>query len=79
MCHRPDSPAGPRTGPLILNADYDKAKGRAALDADQADAISFGRAFLANPDLPRRFAEDIPLTPDNTKTWYTKGSEGYVD
>jgi N-ethylmaleimide reductase len=67
------------TGPLVLNADYDKAKAQAALGAGKADAFSFGRAFLANPDLPHRFAENIPLTPDNMDTWYTQGSEGYID
>jgi 2,4-dienoyl-CoA reductase-like NADH-dependent reductase (Old Yellow Enzyme family) len=66
-------------GPLVLNADYDKAKAQAALDAGAADAISFGRKFLANPDLPHRFADDLPLTPDRIETWYTQGAEGYVD
>jgi 2,4-dienoyl-CoA reductase-like NADH-dependent reductase (Old Yellow Enzyme family) len=66
-------------GPLVLNADYDKAKAQAALGAGKADAFSFGRAFLANPDLPHRFAENIPLTPDKMDTWYTQGSEGYID
>lgn len=66
-------------GPLILNADYDQAKGQAALDANQADAISFGRKFLANPDLPRRFAENIPLSQDDMATWYTQDAKGYID
>jgi N-ethylmaleimide reductase len=66
-------------GPMILNADYDKAKGQAALDAGQADAISFGRKFLANPDLPSRLAADIPLNPDDGATWYTQGENGYTD
>jgi 2,4-dienoyl-CoA reductase-like NADH-dependent reductase (Old Yellow Enzyme family) len=66
-------------GPLVLNADYDKAKAQAALDADEADAISFGRKFLANPDLPRRLADESPLTPDRMDTWYTQGAEGYID
>ena len=66
-------------GPLVLNADYDRAKGQAALDAGEADAISFGRKFLANPDLPYRLANEIALTPDRIETWYTQGSEGYLD
>jgi 2,4-dienoyl-CoA reductase-like NADH-dependent reductase (Old Yellow Enzyme family) len=66
-------------GPLILNADYDQAKGQAALDAGEADAITFGRKFLANPDLPRRFKENLPLNADNMATWYTQGPEGYID
>ncbi len=43
--------------PLILNADYRGDDAQAALDAGEADAIAFGRTFLANPDLPRRLRE----------------------
>jgi N-ethylmaleimide reductase len=66
-------------GKLVLNADYDRSKAQAALDADAADAISFGRKFLANPDLPHRLKRGIPLTPDKIETWYTHGAEGYTD
>jgi N-ethylmaleimide reductase len=66
-------------GPLVLNSDYGQANGQAALDAGTADAIAFGRTFLANPDLPHRFAKSIPLTPDVPATWYSQGKEGYVD
>lgn len=66
-------------GPLILNSDYDGARGEAALEAGEADAIAYGRPFLANPDLPYRFAHGLPLNKDNVKTWYSQGPEGYVD
>jgi len=66
-------------GVLILNSDYDAVTGQAQLYAGTADAIAFGRTFLANPDLPRRFAENIPLNQDDPKTWYAQGPEGYVD
>lgn len=66
-------------GPLVLNSDFDGAKAQAALDRGEADAISFGRGFLANPDLPRRIRDGIPLTPDDMATWYTPGPEGYTD
>ena len=66
-------------GPLVLNSDYDAARAQAALDAGEADAITFGRTFLANPDLPRRFAENLPLNKDVMATWYTQGPEGYTD
>jgi N-ethylmaleimide reductase len=65
-------------GPLVLNSDYDLARGQAAIAAGAADAITFGRKFLANPDLPHRFAHDLPLNPDDQKTWYSQGPEGYV-
>jgi 2,4-dienoyl-CoA reductase-like NADH-dependent reductase (Old Yellow Enzyme family) len=64
---------------LILNSDYTLAKAEAALAAGQADAITFGRPFLANPDLPRRLAERLPLNKDVMATWYSQGPEGYVD
>jgi 2,4-dienoyl-CoA reductase-like NADH-dependent reductase (Old Yellow Enzyme family) len=44
-----------------------------------ADAIAFGRTFLANPDLPTRIARGLPLNKDNPPTWYSQGPEGYVD
>lgn len=66
-------------GQLVLNSDYGAASGQAALESGVADAIAFGRTFLANPDLPRRFAEHIPLNADNMATWYSQGPEGYTD
>src|ERR1700733_4757756 len=65
-------------GPLVLNSDYDFARGQAAIAAGAADAITFGRKFLANPDLPLRFAKDLPLNADDQKTWYSQGADGYV-
>ena len=65
-------------GVLVLNSDYDLARGEAALANGAADAITYGRKFLANPDLPRRFAENWELNPDDMKTWYSQGPEGYV-
>ncbi len=66
-------------GPLVLNSDYDQPRAQAALDAGQADAIAFGRPFLANPDLPRRFAEGLGLNEGNPATWYSQGPQGYTD
>ncbi len=63
----------------MLNSDYDGARGQAALDAGAADAIAFGRPFIANPDLPRRIAEGLPLSADDAETWYAGGAKGYVD
>ncbi|HWW65524.1 MAG TPA: alkene reductase [Sphingomonadaceae bacterium] len=65
--------------PLVLNSDYDFTRGQAALDAGVADAIAFGRPFIANPDLPRRFAEEIVLAPADMATSYTQGIDGYID
>jgi len=67
-------------GPLVLNSDYftlEAAQER--IDAGVADAISFGRSFLANPDLPARLASGAALNEPNMATWYSQGPEGYVD
>ena len=67
-------------GPLVLNSDYftlEAAQER--IDAGVADAISFGRSFLANPDLPSRLASGAPLNEAVMATWYSQGAEGYVD
>src|SRR5262249_55148022 len=66
-------------GPLVLNSDYDAVKAQAALDAGLADAISFGRPFIANPDLPDRFARRLALLPSDPASWYSRGPEGYIE
>lgn len=67
------------TRPLVLNQDYSFEAGQRDLDSGLADAISWGRKFIANPDLPERFRRRAELTPDNPRTWYTPGAEGYTD
>ncbi len=66
-------------GPLVVNSDYRADDAQAVLDSGVADAVSFGRTFLANPDLPARFAKGLPLNPDIQATWYGRGPEGYID
>ncbi len=66
-------------GPLVLNSDYDFARAQGALDAGEADAITFGRTFLANPDLVERLRTGAPLNPDDMATWYSQGAAGYTD
>lgn len=65
--------------PMVLNSDYTLARAQAALDSGLADAICFGRSFLANPDLPHRLRRGLPLNADDSKTWYTQEAEGYTD
>jgi 2,4-dienoyl-CoA reductase-like NADH-dependent reductase (Old Yellow Enzyme family) len=67
------------TRPLVLNSDYVLNNAEAALAEERCDAISFGRTFLANPDLPRRLANGLPLNPDDRATWYSQGPDGYID
>ena len=67
-------------GPLVLNSDYTgRERAQAALDAGTADAITFGRTFIANPDLPQRLANHLDLAKDDMATWYSQGPQGYVD
>ena len=66
-------------GPLVLNSDLDIASGNALLAARTADAISFGRPYIANPDLAERIANGTPWAETNPSTWYSPGPEGYID
>lgn len=65
--------------PLVLNSDFTFDTAEAALAKGRADAISFGRPFISNPDLVRRFESGAPLAPDDRETWYSQGDEGYID
>src|SRR6185369_10761652 len=66
-------------GVWIANERFDKVAAEAALAAGNADAVAFGKAFIANPDLPRRFALNAPLNKWNSETFYSAGPEGYTD
>ena len=66
-------------GVYIANEGFDKASGEAALAAGEADAIAYGKLFIANPDLVRRFELNAPLNEWNFKTFYVKGATGYTD
>ena len=49
------------------------------LGAGEADAVAFGVPFIANPDLPRRFALNAALNEPVSSTFYGIGSKGYTD
>ena len=66
-------------GVYIANERFTQATGDQVIAAGEADAIAFGVLFIANPDLPRRFALDVPLNAPNPATFYTPGPEGYID
>ena len=67
------------TGALILNQEYSFDEAEADVASGLADGIAWGRKFIANPDLVERFRHGAELAPDNFKTWYTPGPEGYTD
>lgn len=66
-------------GPLIVNMGYDKTEANAAIGVGHCDAVAFGTAFIANPDLPERLRHDWPLAEADQATYYTQSAEGYSD
>jgi 2,4-dienoyl-CoA reductase-like NADH-dependent reductase (Old Yellow Enzyme family) len=66
-------------GPLVLNGDYSAEGAKAAVEGGACDGIAFGRPYISNPDLVERVRNGWPLAPDNMKTWYSPGPEGYTD
>jgi 2,4-dienoyl-CoA reductase-like NADH-dependent reductase (Old Yellow Enzyme family) len=66
-------------GVYVANENFTKATAAKVLRAGEADAMAFGKLFLANPDLPLRFAVDAPLNQPNPDTFYAAGPEGYTD
>jgi N-ethylmaleimide reductase len=64
---------------LIGAGGFDGASAEAAIASGKADAIAFGRAFIANPDLPTRIKLNLPLNPYNRATFYGGDATGYND
>lgn len=65
-------------GVYIANEGFDLASANAVIQAGEADAISFGKLFISNPDLPARLKIGAPLSPWIAETFYTPGPDGYV-
>ena len=66
-------------GTYIANGGFDRYRAEVALRSGRADLISFGRAFIANPDLVLRLRLGAPLRPADPATYYGGGSRGYTD
>lgn len=66
-------------GAYLAGVGFDRPRGMAFVQAGEADAIVYGQPFIANPDLPRRFALDAPLAAADPATFYAGGARGYVD
>ena len=67
-------------GKLIANGGYDLKSGNAAIASGEADLVSFGVLFLANPDLPARFKQGgTRLNPPQQASFYGGDHRGYTD
>ena len=64
---------------LIGNESYSRDEAAAAIAAGELSAVSFGRAFISNPDLVERFRNDWPLADFDMNGLYNPGEKGYTD
>ncbi len=66
-------------GVYMTNGGYDLVRANAALAKGEADMVSFGVPFIANPDLPTRLAKGAPLNTADQATFYGGNEMGYTD
>ena len=66
-------------GTLLVSGGYDEATGHAVVAAGDAELVGFGLPYLANPDLPRRYALAAPLNPPDLERLEVGGAGGYID
>lgn len=66
-------------GAYIANEGFEQELADRWLKEGKADAAAFGKLFIANPDLPRRFAEHAPLNEQDPETFYASTPAGYID
>ncbi|SES17626.1 N-ethylmaleimide reductase [Tranquillimonas rosea] len=67
------------SGFYIGNGDYTADSAATAIAKGHADAVTFGRDFIANPDLPERFRRGAELNPQDRDTFYGGDERGYTD
>jgi N-ethylmaleimide reductase len=65
--------------PIITNGALDRDKGEARLQQGLCDAVAYGQAWIATPDLVLRFARNAPLNAADPATFYEGGERGYLD
>ncbi|KDO22798.1 hypothetical protein SPRG_11557 [Saprolegnia parasitica CBS 223.65] len=66
-------------GVLVGNQSYTRDEANEAIATGKLDAVAFGAAYVANPDLVARFQKNAPLNEGNPKTYFAQGDEGYND
>lgn len=67
------------SGTYIANNGYDLVRAQTAVRSGAADLVAFGIPFLANPDLVRRYRENLPLNEADPSTFYGGSEAGYTD
>ncbi|WP_405738978.1 hypothetical protein OG422_02010 [Streptomyces sp. NBC_01525] len=66
-------------GTIIAHVGIDQHRGNALLADDLVDLVAYGQAFIANPDLPARFASRAPLAEPKPDLIYGPDVAGYTD
>lgn len=66
-------------GVYIANQELTQEMAEQLIETGKADAVAFGKLFIANSDLPERFALKAPLNEPNPETFYAQGNHGYND
>lgn len=66
-------------GTLVINGSFSAGSGSQVIEEGYADAVAFGKAFIANPDLVERIRNHAPWAEPDAHTFYTPGREGYTD
>jgi N-ethylmaleimide reductase len=67
------------TGKILDSGGCHPESAEATIKKGDADAIIFGRDFLANPDLPNRILRGLPLNVPDRSTFFTHDAKGYID
>ena len=66
-------------GLYMANNGYDQESGNSAIEQGHADMVAYGKLFISNPDLPERFAKNLPLNEPDQATFYGGDEKGYAD
>ena len=66
-------------GIYIANEGFTQESAEKIIKEGHADAVAFGRLFIANPDLPKRFEKHLSLNEPDPNTFYASGEKGYTD
>jgi N-ethylmaleimide reductase len=66
-------------GTLMINSAFDQEKGNEFINQGLADLVAFGKLFISNPDLVKRFEKNAEPAPWDESTFYTPGEKGYTD